>query len=143
MKRVAVLAAILVLISLAPALPSALSAEKGKGLAKAPLVAHNVFFALTDNSEAAKKALLDDCDKLLAPLPGIVFYAAGTPSDMSRDVNDRDFDVSLHVVFTNKAALEQYLAAPKHLELVEKHKANFKKIRVFDSDVHRPPKTKK
>jgi hypothetical protein len=140
MKDFCVTAVVFVLISWVAASRGAQSAEKGA--AKAPLVAHNVFFALNDNSQPAKKALVDDCHKLLSPLPGIVFYAAGTLSDMKRDVNDRDFDVALHVVFKDQAALEAYLAAPPHLEFVKKHQANFKKIRVFDSDVRRAPKAK-
>lgn len=102
---------------------------------KEPMLAHNVFFTLTDNSPAAKRALVEDGHKYLAPIPGIVFYAAGTLSDVDRPVNDRGFDVALHVVFKNKDALMKYLVHPRHLEYVEKHKPNWKKVRVFDSVV--------
>ena len=112
------------------------AAEKG------PMLAHNVYFTLKDNSEAAKKAVVDDGHSLLAPLPGILFYAAGTVSDVQRDVIDKDYDVALHCVFESKAAMEKYLVAPKHLEFVAKHKANWKKVRVFDSYVSGAPKGK-
>lgn len=104
------------------------AAEKG-----GPMIAHNVYFSLKDNSPEKVQQLVADCHKYLAPLPGMVFYAAGTCSDMDRPVNDRDYDVALHCVFKDRAALDAYLAAPKHLEFVEKHKDNWTKVRVFDS----------
>ncbi len=136
------LPAIVLLLGLACAVVISLAVAAEKPAQPGPMVAHNVFFSLKDNSEAAKKAMIDDCHRLLAPLPGTVFYAAGTLSDMKRDVNDRDFDVALHCVFKDRAALDAYLVAPKHLEFVDMHKANWKKVRVFDSDVSGAPKTR-
>ena len=109
------------------------AAEKCAG--KGPMLAHNVFFSLEDSSAPAKKALVEDCHKYLAPIKGIVFYAAGVVADLKRPVNDRDYDVALHIVFENRAALDKYMVAPKHLALIKKHKANWKKVRVFDSVV--------
>jgi hypothetical protein len=109
---------------------------------KGPLLAHNVFFSLKDNSPAAKKEMVEDSHKYLAPIPGTVFYAAGVVSDVERDVVDRDYDVALHVVFEGKAAMEKYLAHPRHLEYVAKHQPNWKKVRVFDSFVTGAPPQK-
>ena len=53
--------------------------------------------------------------------------------EMKRDVNDRDFDVSLHQVFQNKAAYDQYAKAERHLKLIAENQDNWKKVRVFDS----------
>lgn len=111
-----------------------------KAAEKGPLLAHNVFFSLKDNSPETKKGMVEDSHKYLSPIPGIVFYAAGVVSDVERDVVDRDYDVALHVVFTNKAAMEKYLAHPRHLEYVAKHQPNWKKVRVFDSLVSGVPK---
>ena len=52
---------------------------------------------------------------------------------MKRDVNDRDFDVALHLVFKSKAAHDQYAKAERHLKFIEENKATWKKVRVFDS----------
>jgi hypothetical protein len=109
---------------------------------KGPLLAHNVFFSLKDNSPEAKKAMVEDSHKYLSPIPGIVFYAAGVVSDVERDVVDRDYDVALHVVFTSKAAMEKYLAHPRHLEYVAEHRPNWNKVRVFDSFVSRASREK-
>jgi len=100
-----------------------------------PMLAHNVFFSLKDNSEVKKKELVADCHVYLAPVDGIVFYAAGVVSELRREVNDRDYDVALHIVFKNRAALDRYMTAPNHLRFIKKHKENWKKVRVFDSCV--------
>ena len=100
------------------------------------MLAHNVFFSLTDDSPTAKKELVDDCHKLLAPIPGILFYAAGElAGDLDRDVNDREFDVALHVVFADRAAHDAYSVHNLHQEFVQKQMDNWKNIRVFDSYV--------
>ncbi len=99
------------------------------------MLAHNVYFSLNDNSPAAVKAMVDDCHLYLAKLPGVIFYAAGTLSDVDRPVSDRNFDIGLHVVFNDRASLDVYSSHPKHLEFIAKHKPNWKNIRVFDSDV--------
>lgn len=97
-------------------------------------LAHNVYFSLNDNSEAAKQKLVAACKSLLADHPGTVFFAAGVlAEDLNRPVNDRDFDVALHLVFKDKAAHDQYSVAPKHMKFIEENKANWKKVRVFDS----------
>lgn len=100
------------------------------------MIAHNVYFSLKDNSPAAKKKLVDACKKYLAKHPGTVFFAAGTlAEDLKREVNDRDFDVGLHLVFKNKAAHDKYQDAPLHKQFIAENKDNWKKVRVFDSVV--------
>ncbi len=100
------------------------------------LLAHNVYFVLNDNSPAAKQALVDACKKYLAGHPGTVFFAAGVlAEEFQRPVNDRGFDVALHLVFTNKAAHDAYQTIEPHLRFIEENKANWKQVRVFDSYV--------
>jgi hypothetical protein len=107
-------------------------------MAQEPMLAHNVFFALTDRSPEAKKKLLDACQKYLTGHPGTVFFAAGTlVEELQRPVNDRDFDVALHVVFTNKEAHDLYQEAPRHRQFIAENQENWKKVRVFDSQVER------
>jgi hypothetical protein len=100
------------------------------------MLAHNVYFTLTDNSESAKQALLAACKKYLANHPGIVFFACGTLQDeMARPVNVRDFDVSLHVMFDSIKSHNAYQDAPIHHRFVDENRANWKQVRVFDSQV--------
>ena len=99
-----------------------------------PMIVHNVYFSLNDSSPATKKKMVEACKKYLSKHAGTVFFAAGTlAEEMDRPVNDRDFDVGLHIVFKDKAAHDQYQTAPRHLKFIEENKASWKKVRVFDS----------
>lgn len=100
-----------------------------------PLVVHNVYFSLNDPSMAAKEALLAACRKYLAPQPGITFFGCGTLADLAGPLNDRDYDVALHIAFQSKADLEKYDVSDAHKQFIEENKANWKKVRVFDSEV--------
>ena len=97
---------------------------------------HNVFFALSDNSPEARATLIEACQKYLSDHPGTVFFAAGgLCEELNRPVNDHDFDVALHVVFTDKAAHDVYQASEIHQTFINENKDNWKKVRVFDSVV--------
>jgi hypothetical protein len=97
-------------------------------------LAHMVYFKLNDSSGANRAKLVAACKAFLSGHPGTVYFAAGTlAGDLNREVNDRDFDVSLHLVFVNKEAHEKYQQHPKHLKFIEENKENWAKVRVFDS----------
>lgn len=101
---------------------------------KSPQLVHDVYFTLNDNSETAKSKLVEDCYKYLSSHPGIVFFAAGQIVEShQRDVNVRDWQVSLHIVFKNKDYHDQYQSAPDHHKFIEQNKDNWKSVRVFDS----------
>jgi hypothetical protein len=105
-------------------------AEEEKG----PMLAHNVYFSLKDNSADAKNKLVDACKKHLSKHPGEVYFAAGVRAeDFQREINDREYDVSLHIFFKDKAALEKYAVAKRHLQFIDENKENWRKVRVFDS----------
>ena len=100
------------------------------------MLAHNVYFALKDNSEPAVRKMVDACHKYLSAHPGVVFFACGTlQKDLERPVNVRDFDVALHVVFDSKASHDAYQEAPLHYTFIDENKANWGLVRVFDSAV--------
>ena len=102
--------------------------------AEGPQLAHMVYFKLKDNSGASRAKLVASCKLLLNGHEGTVSFATGTlAGDFTRDVNDRDFDVSLHLVFANKAAHDKYQDHPRHLKFIEENKENWEKVRVFDS----------
>ena len=127
---------IVALLSLAVGLTLALNNRQRSEAADKdePMLVHDVYFKLNDSSPAAKQKLIDACKKYLTKHPGEVFFAAGPlAEEFKRDVNDRDFDVALHIVFKNKAAHDQYQDAKRHLQFIEENKSNWKKVRVFDS----------
>ena len=106
------------------------------GAVAEPLLAHNVYFTLKDKSDESKKKLVEACKKQLSNHHGTVFFAAGTlTEELNRPVNDRDFDVGLHIVFKNKAAHDKYQDAPRHLQFIDENQSSWTKVRVFDSYV--------
>lgn len=101
-----------------------------------PQLAHMVFFTLKDKSPEARQKLVGACKKYLSKHPGTVYFSAGTLcKELDRPVNDREFDVALHLVFKNKADHDRYQDAALHLQFIEENKDNWMKVRVFDSVV--------
>jgi hypothetical protein len=97
-------------------------------------LAHNVYFTLTDASDAAKAKVIQACKKYLAKHPGTLYFACGTlAKELDRPVNVRDWDVGLHLVFDSQASHDAYQVAPLHEQFIEENKANWKNVRVFDS----------
>ena len=95
------------------------------------MLAHNVYFALKDKSPAAKAKLVAACKQYLTGHPGTVFFAAGTLAEaLNRDVNVRDFDVGLHLIFADQAAHDQYQEAAKHYQFIDENKENWAGVRV-------------
>ena len=133
LMAVGLVAAAVVGLALVVSSQTSRAADEARG---AKLHAHNVFFSLNDASPAAKAKLVAACKKYLSGHPGTVFFAAGTlAEECNRPVNDRDFDVALHVIFKDKAAHDVYQTAARHLKFIEENKDNWKKVRVFDSMV--------
>ncbi|MGV3486201.1 MAG: Dabb family protein [Planctomycetaceae bacterium] len=96
-------------------------------------LAHHVFFTLEDSSEAEVRALVSACQKYLADHPGVIDFSVGRRDpELNRPVNAQ-YDVSLHVIFSDRAAHDAYQTAPKHLEFIALQKANWKQVQVFDS----------
>ncbi len=110
--------------------------------AKVPVqIGHMVYFKLKDATPAATLKLVAACDQYLEPQAGVLYYSAGVRGvDFKRDVNDLDFDVALHLVFKDKASHDAYAVDPEHLKFIEENKANWVKVRVFDSEL--PPRKK-
>lgn len=120
---------------------AALALLLGAGVPAAPpeqgrMLSHAVYFTLRDRSDAAKARLAAACEKYLKNHPGVVFFAAGTlAQELARDVNDREFDVALHVVFKTRADHDRYQTHPDHKKFIAENQANWARVRVFDSYV--------
>lgn len=98
------------------------------------MLSHTVYFTLIDDSPAAIASLVADCQKYLKNHPGVEFFAAGTQAEeFTRPVNDRMYDVALHIGFTDKASHDAYQTVPDHQTFIEKNKDNWKQVRVFDA----------
>jgi hypothetical protein len=101
-----------------------------------PMLAHNVFFTLKEDTPQHREALIAACRAYLTGHPGEVFFAAGSlAEDLTREVNVRDFQVALHIVFAEKKFQDEYQVAPRHKEFVEKFQALWQQVRVYDTYV--------
>lgn len=97
---------------------------------------HSVYFSLNDKSDEAKQKLIAACRENLSSHPGIVFAAVGVlAGEYARTVNDRDFDVACIIVFEDAAAHDAFQNSERHRAIVAENKANWEKVRVFDSFV--------
>jgi len=101
-----------------------------------PGLAHNVYFTLHDNSPTARARLVDACYKYLKDHPGVTFFAAGEIVEShAREVNVRDWDVGLHVVFADKEQHDLYQKAEDHHTFIAENQDKWKSVRVFDTYV--------
>jgi hypothetical protein len=100
------------------------------------MIAHNVYFSLHDPSDASKAKTINSAKTHLTGHAGVLFFAVGDlAADLARPVNDLDFDVALHVVFATRQDHDIYQEAPRHHKFIEECKADWAKVRVFDSNV--------
>lgn len=99
------------------------------------MLAHSVFFSLKDRSPAAATKLVDGCREHLTGHPGMRAFAVGTCADYDRQVNDRDYDVALVLVFDSHASHDAYQTAERHDRFIAEHAPSWAKVRVFDADL--------
>jgi len=112
------------------------SDQSARKHAKAPALAHNVYFILNDNSQAARDQLVADCSRYLRDHPGVKSFAAGViVEEHAREVNVRGWDVGLHIVFASKRHHDLYQKAPDHLKFIELNQHNWKAVHVYDTYV--------
>ena len=98
------------LAAVAVALAGSMSIGATKAAA-GPQLAHMVYFKLKDSSGANRAKLAAACKLFLSGHEGTVsFRGRYTCRRPERPFNDHEFDVSLHLVFANKEALDKYLA---------------------------------
>ncbi|MFM7150407.1 MAG: Dabb family protein [Gemmataceae bacterium] len=104
------------------------------------LLVHDVYFSLNDRSAEARQKLIHACRKYLPGHPGIVFFAVGgLAEELSRDVNDRDWDVGLHIIFKDQSAHDAYQETEAHHAFIAENKPSWKKVRVFDTLASQSP----
>ncbi len=100
------------------------------------MLAHMVYFALKDKSPESIQRHVDACKKYLDGHEGVTLFAVGTRTpDLNRPVNDKEFDVGLHVVFADRASHDKYQTHPSHIAFIEETKPTWASARVFDADL--------
>ena len=120
-----------------PQEPAAAAAQDSAPAAK-PL-AHMVYFTLAEDTPENREALVAACTKYLSDHEGTIHFSVGIIGDeFARDVNDREFDIALNMIFRDKAAHDAYHGRPRHDESVETSAQLWASVRVFDSYVATP-----
>lgn len=99
------------------------------------MLVHNVYFTLKSPTATNIQHLLAECRKYLTDHQGVTYFGCGTVCDLDRPVNDRLFDVGLHVTFVDRAAHDAYQVHERHIKFIEANKPTWRQVRVFDSDV--------
>lgn len=103
-------------------------------MASTDLIVHDVYFLLLDRSPQARQRLVDACRHHLPGHEGIVFFGCGILEEsLDREVNDRDWDVGLHIIFRDLAAHDAYQISGPHKQFIEENQATWKHVRVFDT----------
>ena len=101
-----------------------------------PQLSHDVYFTLKNRTPEAAAKLVASCQRHLTGHPGTVFFSAGTcAAEYDREVNDRDYDVALTIVFESHAAHDVYQTAPRHEQFIAENATDWAKVRVFDANL--------
>jgi hypothetical protein len=101
---------------------------------KSEPLAHIVFFTLTEPNDDNRSKLIEACKKYLDKHDGVVYFGVGVNApEYDREVNDRDYDVALHLIFETAKHQDAYQTHPRHVKFVEECQGLWKKVRVFDS----------
>ena len=101
-----------------------------------PQLSHAVYFTLKNRTPETAAKLVASCQQHLTGHPGTVFFSAGTcAAEYDREVNDRDYDVALTIVFESHAAHDVYQTAPRHEQFIAENATDWAKVRVFDANL--------
>ena|SRR5580698_8592986 len=100
------------------------------------MLIHSVYFWLKRGVTPARRSRFPAAVRKLAAIPTVAKIHVGPPAKLAvRNVTDRSFDLALTIFFKDAAAHDAYQVHPVHEAFVEKNKALWAKVRVFDSQV--------
>jgi hypothetical protein len=100
------------------------------------MLSHAVYFTLKHRTPEAAANLVAACRKHLTGHPGTVSFSVGTCApEYDREVNDRDYDVVLTIVFESHAAHDEYQTDPRHEAFIAENATEWAKVRVFDANL--------
>jgi Stress responsive A/B Barrel Domain len=96
------------------------------------MFSHIVIFWTDPAKPNAPDEVIAGAKKYLAPIPGVVDFHLGKMARSHRDVVDQSYQVGLSIQFQSKKAQGDYQDHPMHLEFVDKCKALWTKVVVYD-----------
>jgi hypothetical protein len=99
------------------------------------MLIHSVLFWLKPGiTSAEREHFRSEVRKLSAIKATDKVYVGAPASIAKRDVTDRSFDIALTIVFKDGPAHDAYQVDPVHLAFVERNKATWTKVQIFDSE---------
>jgi hypothetical protein len=99
---------------------------------KAAMFSHVVIFWSDPAQPNATDQVLANAKKYLSSIPGVVNFHAGKMVPSHRSVVDQSYQAALNIQFETKQTQDDYQAHPLHLEFIEKSKALWTKVVVYD-----------
>jgi hypothetical protein len=96
------------------------------------MFSHIVIFWTDPGQSNAADELLAGAKRYLMTIPGVVNFHAGKMARSHRDLVDQSYQVALNIQFETKQAQDRYQEHPLHLEFIEKCKALWIKVVVYD-----------
>jgi hypothetical protein len=96
--------------------------------------AHMFFFQLADTSRELVQEFIDLSIKYLSHHPGQEHFSIGCRAlEINRAVSATNFEIAIHMIFTNEAAYNKYSKDQRHLDFIT-HSAGMSPSRiVYDS----------
>jgi len=104
---------------------------------------HMVYFKMADRLPKTRARFIEYCQEHLSGYAGQTYFSVG-PRDveMRRDVNARDFDVTMNMIFKSKKFYEEYANADRHKEFIFKTAGMSTARKVYDSFINGSAKKK-
>ena len=96
------------------------------------MFSHIVIFWTDPAIPDATNEVLTNSNKYLPSIPGVISFHAGKMARSHRGVVDQSYQIGLNIQFETKQAQDNYQDHPQHLEFVEKCKALWTKVVVYD-----------
>ncbi len=96
------------------------------------MFSHIVIFWTDSAIPDATNEVLTNSKKYLPSIPGVISFHAGKMARSHRGVVDQSYQIGLNIQFETKQAQDNYQDHPQHLEFVEKCKALWTKVVVYD-----------
>jgi hypothetical protein len=96
------------------------------------MFSHVVIFWTDPAKSNAPDEVLAGAKQYLASIPGVTNFHVGKMVRSHRDVVDQSYQIALNVQFESKKAQDDYQDHPKHLEFIDKCRAFWTKVVVYD-----------
>lgn len=98
------------------------------------MLLHSVYFWLSNPESSDDRAALKAGLESLRGISDIQTAYIGSPAETRRPVIDHSYDLSLIVIFADKAAHDVYQDHPVHLEFVAECKHLWNQAKIYDVD---------